>query len=98
MFIAKVVGSTWATVKHRSLENRKMMLIRPMDGITGKLSGKIQMAVDGGVGAGIGDSVLILDEGTGARQILDDPKAPIRAIIVGIIDEVTMGSTVIKHH
>jgi ethanolamine utilization protein EutN len=98
MFIAKVVGVTWATVKHRSLENRKMLLIRPMDGITGKLSGKIQMAVDGGVDAGMGDVVLILDEGTGARQILEDPKAPIRAIVVGIVDEITMGDTVMKHH
>jgi len=31
---------------------------------------------------------LILDEGNGARQILDDPDAPVRSIVVGIVDEV----------
>ncbi|MDH3861165.1 MAG: EutN/CcmL family microcompartment protein, partial [Gammaproteobacteria bacterium] len=34
-----------------------------------------------------GETVLILDEGSGARQILDDASAPVRSIIVGIVDE-----------
>lgn len=98
MFIAKVVGSIWATVKHRSLENMKLLLVRRMDGITGKLSGSIMMAVDPKIGAGIGDIVLILDEGNSARQILDDPKGPIRTIVAGIVDEITMGDKFIKYH
>jgi len=31
--------------------------------------------------------VLVLDEGNGARQIVNDKDAPIRSIIVGIIDQ-----------
>jgi microcompartment protein CcmK/EutM len=38
------------------------------------------------VGAGHGEAVLILDEGNGARQVLEDPAAPIRAVVVGIVD------------
>jgi microcompartment protein CcmK/EutM len=38
------------------------------------------------VGAGTGQTVLLLDEGTSARQIVDLPGGPLRTIIVGIID------------
>ncbi len=34
-------------------------------------------------------TVLILDEGTSARQVLGAPRAPIRTVIVGIVDSVT---------
>jgi microcompartment protein CcmK/EutM len=34
--------------------------------------------------------VLILDEGNGARQILDDAEAPVRSIVVAIVDAVTL--------
>ncbi len=44
------------------------------------------------VGAGRGETVLIIDEGNGARQVLEDDNAPIRAVVVGIVDEVRLGS------
>jgi microcompartment protein CcmK/EutM len=40
------------------------------------------------VGAGPGQRVLVLDEGNGARQIVVSKDAPIRSVIVGIIDAV----------
>jgi len=41
------------------------------------------------VQAGIGDLVLVLDEGNSARQIVDrEPLGAIRAVVVGILDEV----------
>ncbi|MDQ7822946.1 MAG: EutN/CcmL family microcompartment protein [Candidatus Eremiobacteraeota bacterium] len=98
MFVAKVVGVTWATVKVKSLEGRRLLLVRPLDVLTGKLTGKIQMAVDGSMDAGVGDTVLIIDEGTSARQILDDSKAPIRTVVAGIVDEVALGPKVTKFH
>jgi len=39
------------------------------------------------VGAGPGQTVLINDEGGGAQQVLGCPGAPIRSVVVGIIDE-----------
>ena len=44
------------------------------------------------VGAGVGETVLILDEGTGARQIMERKVAPIRALVVGIVDDVSVHS------
>jgi microcompartment protein CcmK/EutM len=40
------------------------------------------------VQAGAGDRVLVIDEGNGARQILNRKEAPVRAVIVGIVDDV----------
>jgi hypothetical protein len=41
------------------------------------------------VQAGVGDLVLVLDEGNSARQIVDrEPLGAIRAVVVGIVDEV----------
>ena len=42
------------------------------------------------VGAGAGEMVLILDEGNGARQVLQAPDAPVRAVEAGIVDEIEM--------
>ena len=45
------------------------------------------MAVDT-VSAAVGQTVLVIDEGNSARQVVGDPTAPIRSVIVGIVDEV----------
>ena len=40
------------------------------------------------VDAGAGEDVLILDEGTSARQIFGVDTGPVRAVVVGIVDDV----------
>jgi ethanolamine utilization protein EutN len=40
------------------------------------------------VDAGVGETVILLDEGTGARQIVGLDVAPIRTVVVGIVDEI----------
>jgi microcompartment protein CcmK/EutM len=45
------------------------------------------------IGAGKGEIVLVLDEGNGARQVLEDDNAPIRSVVVAIVDEVKLGSS-----
>ena len=39
------------------------------------------------MGAGAGEAVLIVDEGNSARQVVGLATAPIRAVVVGIVDE-----------
>jgi hypothetical protein len=55
------------------------------------------IAVDS-VGAGAGETVLLLDEGNSARQVLGAPGAPIRTVVVGIVDAVTGESPVTNEH
>ncbi|MCQ3931624.1 MAG: hypothetical protein DPW16_14295 [Chloroflexi bacterium] len=87
MYLARVVGNVVATIKHPFYEGRKLMLVQRLD-LDHKPTSIYDVAVDD-VQAGVGDFVLVFDEGTGARQILQAGNtAPVRAVIVGIVDDV----------
>jgi len=87
MFLARVVGDVVATIKHPALANRKLLLVQPLTG-DGTPTGRPSIAVDS-VDAGVGDHVLVVDEGNGAAQVLQRPRGPIRTVVVGVVDEVT---------
>ena len=83
MKIARVDKTVVATIHHPSLDGKRLLLCRYLDA-SGRSSSRYTIAVDT-VGAGVGETVLIVDEGNGARQILGDPNAPIRAVVAGIV-------------
>jgi ethanolamine utilization protein EutN len=85
MKIGRVAATVISTIKHPALDGRRLLVVDLLD-LDGHATGKDVIAVDS-VGAGAGETVLVLDEGNGARQVLEAPQAPIRAVIVGIIDE-----------
>ena len=86
MIIAKIIGNLVSTVKHPAYHGHKLFLVQPMT--MGEQSIEdVFVAIDR-VHAGIGDTVLVLREGSGARQILADETAPIISVIVGILDGV----------
>ncbi|TBR22686.1 MAG: hypothetical protein FD126_532 [Elusimicrobia bacterium] len=91
MFIGEVVGNAWGQYKHKSLDNRLLLLVRPIDPMTEKPTGEATLCVEGGVGAGPGSIVLVVDEGGAARQIMGDKTAPVRTVICGIVDKVCVG-------
>ena len=86
MILGRVTGNVVSTIHHPVVEGRKLLLTERLD-YQGKPTGAYLIAMDA-IGAGQGETVLILDEGNGARQILDDDSAPIRSIVVGIVDEI----------
>ena len=90
MKIGRVVATVVSTISVAALDGRRQLLVDLLD-LSGKPTGKDLIAVDT-VGAGAGEMVLVLDEGNGARQILDAPEAPIRAVIVGIVDQLNLES------
>jgi len=62
--------------------------VQPVDE-KGAHVGKSFLAVDRAVQAGEGDTVLVLREGTGIRQLFGVPltsKLPIRSCVVGVVD------------
>ena len=87
MKIGRVYGSVVATIKTPALREHRLLLCELLDERGERLQGGYTIAVDS-VGAGAGEVVLVLDEGNSARQVLDDPEAPVRAVIVGIVDQV----------
>ena len=96
MFIAEVVGNVWGTRKHASLCNRRLLLVRPIDPLTEKHTGDAIIAVEYGTGAGPGSVVLVMDEGGSARSVLKDDAAPVRTVIVGLVDSISSGGSVKK--
>jgi ethanolamine utilization protein EutN len=85
----RVVGPMWAAAKHPAFAGRPLFVVQPLDE-HGADTGASFVAIDS-VQAGVGDRVLVLTEGTGARQILKQGDiVPIRSIIVGIVDHVEL--------
>jgi ethanolamine utilization protein EutN len=87
--IGRVAGTIVSTICVPVFENRKLLLVDLLD-TDGKATGTDLIAVDV-VGAGAGETVLVLDEGNGARQVLEAPDAPVRVVVVGVIDELMIG-------
>ena len=86
MKIGRVAGTVVSTINAPIFDGRRLLLCDLIDP-EGEPTGDYTIAADA-VDAGVGDTVLILDEGSSARQIVDVATAPIRAMVVGIVDEV----------
>lgn len=89
MKIGRVAGTVVTTICSPVFEGRRLLMVELLD-LDGNETGKDVIAVDS-VGAGAGETVLVLDEGNGARQVLHAPDAPVRAVVVGIVDEIEIG-------
>lgn len=90
MIIGKVIGEIYSTINHPFYDGKKMLVVEKT-APDGKPLGDYLIAVDT-VDAGVGEPVLVIDEGNSARQVVDSPNAPVRSVIVGIIDEITQAS------
>jgi ethanolamine utilization protein EutN len=89
MLIARVVGTVVSTVKHPSFHNYKLLVVQPLHA-AGQEDTRDFVALDVAP-AGIGDVVLVNQEGGGAREVMGDPKAPVISLIVGVLDSVELG-------
>jgi carbon dioxide concentrating mechanism protein CcmL len=87
MQIAKVCGTVVSTQKEPSLTGVKFLLVQFLDS-EGQLLPKYEVAADS-VGAGIDEWVLV-SRGSAARQIPGSESRPIDALVVGIIDTVSV--------
>jgi ethanolamine utilization protein EutN len=91
MILARVVGTVVATRKHRSHEGCKILMVQPLD-LDDRETGDTLLALDGGngVGAGVGDRVLVVQEGWSAATTIGPEGTPIDAAIVGVVDTVEL--------
>ena len=86
MILGQVIGTVYSTINHHFYDHKRLLLIDKLNP-DGSPSGNYIIAVDS-VDAGAGEIVLIIDEGNSARQVVQDMAAPIRSIIIGIVDNV----------
>lgn len=88
MILGKVCGSINSTINHDFYDNKKLLVVDKLNP-DGTKTGKYIIALDS-VGAGFGETVIIIDEGGSARMIVGDESAPLRSIIVGIVDHIVV--------
>ncbi len=87
MTLARVVGNVVSTVKDQRYRGYTILVVQPL-GPDGTAKGKSFLALDG-VQAGVGDRVLVVDEGGSARAVLgDDQAVTVRTVVCAIVDSV----------
>ena len=85
MKVGRVVGTVVSTINHPFFDGERLLLCRLVDRESD--TGSYLICTDR-VGAGSDETVLILDEGSSARQIYGVDTGPIRSVVVGIVDDV----------
>ncbi len=85
MLRAQVEGHVVATRKHPSLTGWRLLLCQPIDA-QGRPEGLPQVAIDPH-GAGPGSTVILSTDGSCAREVVGDPRSPVRIMIIAIEDE-----------
>jgi carbon dioxide concentrating mechanism protein CcmL len=86
LLLAKVRGNLVSTQKNSYLKGHKLLIIRPID-LEGNFLGKKDVIALDLIDSGIGDTVLVVQEGAAVKQILGHNKAPVHTMIVAIVDE-----------
>jgi microcompartment protein CcmK/EutM len=84
MILCKVTGTIVATQKSGSLREQKILIVRPVD-LAGTPGGREILALDT-VDAGTGDTVLVVQEGQAAAQVLGRKDVPVHSIVVAVVD------------
>src|SRR4051794_11196659 len=98
MILARVEGSVVATKKNLKMTGSKFLVVRPLvidsKNPTELKLGTSSLVVVDSLGAGEGEIVLVV-QGSSARLASDNKEVPVDAVIVGIVDTVDLGKTVI---
>ena len=88
MKLARIIAPVVATQKHAFYDGHKIFIVKPLK-LDGDAEGSTFVAIDR-VRAGVGDLVLLMQEGSSARHMFGDSEAPVRSTIVGIVDDVDL--------
>ena len=89
MRLARVVGTVVSSVQDARFDGQKLLLVQPVDDRARPVDRTI-LAVDAAQ-AGVGDYVLVVQEGKSARAVMGVADAPCEAILVGVVDYVQTG-------
>ena len=86
MFLGKVKGNLVATQKNLHLVGHKLQVVKKID-LNGNFIGKKDIIAVDLLNAGVGDIVLVAQEGDAVQQILGHNKAPVNTIIIAVVDD-----------
>ncbi len=88
MILGVVAGEITCTVTHPFYLGKKLLVVARTDPAGTPFPDSV-IAVDS-VGAGVGERVLVNDEGNGARGVFGSTDAPVRSVVVAIVDAVDL--------
>jgi microcompartment protein CcmK/EutM len=89
LLLAKVKGNLVSTQKNENLRGHKLLLVHPID-LDGKYIGEKDIIAIDLIDSGIGDTVIVTQEGAAVVQILGHKKAPVHSIIVANVDQIDL--------
>ena len=95
MKVGRVVGTVVSTINSPVFDGRRLLVCDLLDA-SGGPDGSYLICVDT-VGSGAGETVLIIDEGNSARQVIEVEPAPVRAVVVGGVDQLTVDGELVVH-
>ena len=84
MVLCRVTGTIVATQKNQNLKDKKILTVQPI-GLDQAPIGRDLLAIDT-VDAGLGDTVLVVQEGQAAAQLLKSKEVPVHSVVVAVVD------------
>ncbi|MHC1787135.1 MAG: EutN/CcmL family microcompartment protein [Christensenellales bacterium] len=96
MKIGRVTGTVVSTVKYERYAGAKLLLVRPID-LAGSFAGEEVVALDA-AHAGLGDTVLINNDGGAAQMVMEDKALIASVTICGVVDAYTYRGKTIRTH
>jgi microcompartment protein CcmK/EutM len=88
MMLCRVTGTIVATQKTETLRGQKILIVQPVD-LDGAPVGRDILALDT-LDAGTGDTVLVVQEGQAAAQMLRRKDVPVHSIVVAVVDGIDL--------
>lgn len=96
MLIARVHSHIVASAKTPHYRKFKILLLAPESWDGSPLPNAAPIVALDLVDAGVGERVLVCQEGRWARETLGDASAPVRSMIVAIVDQISILPSTIR--
>jgi ethanolamine utilization protein EutN len=88
MRLGKVIGTVVSTILEKGYDSRKILIIQPVNP-NGEKKGTAFLAIDM-VQAGVGETVLTIEEGNSARQVIQNYEIfTVKTVVAAIVDEIS---------
>lgn len=96
MKIGRITGTVVSTIKYADYRGYKLLKVRPV-GLDGEFAGEEVVALDA-ANAGLGDTVLMNNDGGSAQLVVGDKTLIASVTICGVVDHYTYrGKTTFIH-